>query len=167
MQDFQELVGKLKMEPHPEGGFYKETYRSKNDISPESLWPAAAGGRSYSTAIYFLLHGDNFSAFHRIKADEMWHFYGGKTLLLHMIHPSGEYECIRIGSDVLNDEHPQFVVPAGVWFASETEDKSSFSFVGCTVSPGFDFRDFEMPGRDDLIRLFPQHHEVIAKLTRL
>ena len=115
--------------------------------------------------LYFLLAKNQFSAFHKIKQDEIWHFYSGTTLLLHTINKEGEYKIVRIGQDLNNEEYFQYVVPAGTLFASEVEDKNSFSFCGCTVSPGFDFKDFTMPSRVELIKTYPKYSEIILKLT--
>ena len=159
------IIDKLNLQAHPEGGYYKEIYRSKGIIRTSSLSQDIKGERNYSTAIYFLLAKNQFSAFHKIKQDEIWHFYSGTTLLLHTINIKGEYKLIRIGQNLKNEEHFQYVVPAGTLFASEVEDKNSFSFCGCTVSPGFDFKDFQMPSRKDLIKSYPKHSEIIMKLT--
>jgi predicted cupin superfamily sugar epimerase len=113
-----------------------------------------------------LLTSNEFSAFHRIKQDEIWHFYDGSPIRLHVISPSGEYSKHRIGRELALGETPQLVVPAGCWFAAEVVNESAFSLVGCTVSPGFDFRDFEMRSRPELISMFPEHEKIISKLTR-
>jgi len=162
---YYDLINKLNLQAHPEGGYYKETYRSKGIIETSSLSQDIEGERNYSTAIYFLLAKNQFSAFHKIKQDEIWHFYSGTTLLLHTINKEGEYKLVRIGQDLNNEEYFQYVVPAGTLFASEVEDKNSFSFCGCTVSPGFDFKDFTMPSRVELIKTYPKHSEIILKLT--
>lgn len=159
------IINQLGLIAHPEGGYYKENYRSDGEIAPASLWKEAKEPRNYSTGIYFLLEKDQFSAFHRIKQDEMWHHYLGGTLILHVIDENGNYKKIKIGKDIQNNERLQYVVPANCWFASEIFDKDSFVLCGCTVSPGFDFRDFEMPNRDFLITQFPQHKVVISQLT--
>ncbi|MEM9325039.1 MAG: cupin domain-containing protein [Bacteroidota bacterium] len=162
----QDWVQKLDMKPHPEGGFYKETYRSVGSIPVEGL-PATYGSeRSYATGIYFLLDGENFSALHRLKQDEMWHFYAGSRLLVHLIDSTGNYNQIQLGPDVDAGEVFQAVVPGGSYFGSEVQDKSSFALVGCTVSPGFDFRDFEMPSAEELLAQYPEHESVIRRMTR-
>ena len=107
-----------------------------------------------------------FSAFHRLRSDEIWHFYAGSGLIVHVIDPAAEYSCIRLGSDAENGEVLQAVVRAGCWFGSELADRSSFALVGCTVSPGFDFEDFELGKRLELVRCYPQHRRVIERLTR-
>ena len=153
----QYWIRKLNMQPHPEGGFYKQTYQSEDMI--------AALNRRYATAIYFLLHDEQFSAFHRIRSDELWHFYTGSPLEVLVLHDSGELQTLQLGPQPENDEQFQAVVPAGKWFASRLVQSQSYALVGCTVSPGFDFRDFEMADRQRLIQQFPQHKGLITNLT--
>lgn len=160
-------IKKLKLAPHPEGGWYKESYRSEENISQQALPDRFSGSRSFSTAIYFLLNGNDFSAFHKIKQDETWHFYDGSTLLLHIINDRKKYFSIKIGNDPHVDALPQYTVPAGCLFAAEVFDKKYFSLVGCTVAPGFDFADFEMPKREDLLKKYPQHRSIILELSRM
>ena len=160
------LIQHLQLLPHPEGGFYKENYRSKGVVSASALPRDFNGDRHYATAIYFLLRQGDYSAFHRIKSDECWHFYEGETLLVHMIAPEGEYNCIRLGRQIDKGEVFQYVVPAGAWFASEPAPGSLFALVGCTVSPGFDFADFEMAQAQNLRSEFPQHRSLIERLCR-
>jgi predicted cupin superfamily sugar epimerase len=112
-----------------------------------------------------LQQGD-FSAFHRIKSDECWHFYEGATLLIHVIERNGNYSCIRLGRKIHKGEVFQFVVPAGSWFASEAAPDSEFTLVGCTVSPGFDFADFEMANVEALSKDYPQYDSLIERLCR-
>lgn len=154
------------MLPHPEGGWFKETYRSGLVIPTNDLPGGFAGDRNCSTAIYFLLTGSNFSAFHRIKSDELWHFYAGDALNVYVITETGKLEIIRLGNDLEKGEVFQTVVKAGCWFASQPADENTFSLVGCTVAPGFDFNDFELAKREDLIKDFPQHKTVIEKYCR-
>ncbi|TLV00074.1 cupin domain-containing protein [Dyadobacter luticola] len=159
-------VEKYGLLPHPEGGYYAETYRATEKIAQEAL-PARFGGeRAFSTGIYFLLETGNFSAFHRIQSDEMWHFYAGETLEIFVIDPaSGDLQIIKLGANPENDETFQAVVPAGAWFGSRPAAGSSYSLVGCTVAPGFDFADFEMAQKGSLTTLYPQHATLIAELT--
>ena len=161
----KEIIEKFKLEAHPEGGYFYENYRSSGKVHSPDLWDGAGGFRNFSTGIYFLLDKKQFSAFHRIKQDEIWHFYAGTTLLLHMINEKGNYKLIKIGNNIKDGQFFQYVVPAGTWFSSEVEDKNSFSFCGCTVSPGFDFRDFEMPKRKKLLSKFPNQQKIISRLT--
>jgi predicted cupin superfamily sugar epimerase len=159
-------IEKLRLEPHPEGGYFRQTYRSEVVIAREALPAGFTGARAASTAIYFLLEGRNFSAFHRLRSDEVWHFYAGEPLMVHVIDRAGKYSSIRLGRDLDEGEVPQAVVPAGCWFASHMADWSSFAVVGCTVAPGFDFEDFEMAKREELVARYPQHGVLIERLTR-
>ena len=160
-------IEQLQLIAHPEGGFYKETYRSPGVITGDCLPQDFVGDRHYATAIYFLLREGDFSAFHRIRSDECWHFYDGGTLLIHVIDAQGVYSCIRLGRNIQEGEVFQFVVPAGAWFASEPAADSFFSLVGCTVSPGFDFQDFEMAEAQHMMQQYPQHNFIIGRLCRL
>lgn len=161
----QLLVTQFQLLPHPEGGFYKETYRSAELINEHALPDRFAGNRHFSTAIYFLLEQGNFSAFHRIQSDELWHFYAGDPLQVHILTPEGSYTKIQLGN---KGDEPCFqaMVPAGSWFASETAPGGSYSFVGCTVAPGFDFADFELAGAAALMAIYPDHAELIGRLCR-
>ncbi len=166
MQNAADYIRFYQLRPHPEGGWYGETYRS-NGLIPETALPAGfSGARPYSTAIYFLLEAGNFSAFHRIRSDECWHFYAGDPLEIFILHPHGQLQLIRLGPDVVQAEQFQFVVPAHCWFASRPAPGSRYSFVGCTVAPGFDFRDFELAGADALATDFPAHAALIRTLCR-
>ena len=162
----EQLVQQFQLKPHPEGGYYKETYRSSEMIASNALPERFSGNRHFSTAIYFLLEKGNFSAFHKIKSDECWHFYAGNALTIYVIQPDGKLDTIQLGNDIANGETFQYVVPANCWFASEPATKSDYSFVGCTVAPGFDFADFELAKADELINLYPQHVEAIKRLCR-
>ena len=159
-------IEQLQLQPHPEGGYYKESYRSAMNIAASCLPKDIGGDRSCSTAIYFLLRQGDFSAFHRIKSDECWHFYEGGTLLIHVLHENGEYHCVRLGRNIQEGEMFQFVVPAGAWFASEPAGSSFFALVGCTVAPGFDFADFEMAIKENLLQQFPGLESLITRLCK-
>src|SRR5688572_7397541 len=115
----QFYITQLNLLPHPEGGYFKETYRAHEEIPLNGLPGRFGGPRSFSTAIYYLLEQGDYSAFHRIKSDECWHFYAGQTLLIHVIENDGKYYCVRLGDNISEGETFQFVVPAGAWFASE------------------------------------------------
>jgi predicted cupin superfamily sugar epimerase len=151
---------------HPEGGYFRETYRSQESIAGATLPVRFGGARSFATSIYFLLAGDDFSALHRIRSDELWHFHTGSSLTVHMIAPGGEYEELRLGSDPARGEAFQGVVTAGTWFGATVADPESYALVSCTVAPGFDFADFEMGERADLVRTYPDLRGVIEGLTR-
>ncbi|HXE10535.1 MAG TPA: cupin domain-containing protein [Bryobacteraceae bacterium] len=159
-------ISHLNLQHHPEGGFFRETYRAPLAI-PHSALPASfRDSRRASTAIYFLIAGEDFSALHRLAADEVWHFYAGSALLIHCIDRSGNYSIVKLGQNPENGEQFQCVIPAGDWFGSCLERPDTYALVGCTVAPGFDFADFEMAQRADLLTDYPQHKDVIEKLTR-
>lgn len=160
------LITRLGLQPHPEGGYYRETYRAEGMIPHSVLSPNFGGDRNFSTAIYFLLEKGDYSAFHRIQSDEVWHFYQGGTLLIHIIAPDGTYTCARMGSHHMDAEGFQFVVRAGCWFASEPAPGTEFTLVGCTVAPGFDFAEFTMAEKGSLLALFPRHKVIIERLCR-
>ncbi|MEM9077954.1 MAG: cupin domain-containing protein [Bacteroidota bacterium] len=166
MKDIQFLIDRFNLEPHPEGGYFKEMYRSTGIIEKNSLPTSYQGKRNYSTCIYFLLTSDTFSAFHKIKQDEIWHFYSGSALKLSMISENGNYSEHIIGADFNSGHVPQFVVPGEFWFGAKTLEPNSYSFVGCTVSPGFDFDDFILPSQTILLEKYPQHEAIIRELTR-
>lgn len=158
-------IEKLGLLRHPEGGYYRETYRSDEVVERGALPSRFTGLRPFSTAIYFLLNGDDTSAFHRIKSDELWHFYSGSPLAIHVIDQNGEYTPIKLGCAPEQGEYFQAVVKAGSWFGASLCKPRSYALVGCTVAPGFDFDDFEMGTRDELLRLYPAHRTIIEKLT--
>lgn len=162
----QQLIAQYALQPHPEGGWYKETYRSKETIPAASLTGRFDGERNFSTAIYFLLEEGNFSAFHKIKSDECWHFYAGQALQVYVLNDDGKMEVIKLGSDILRGELFQYVVPANCWFASRPAPGSAFCFVGCTVAPGFDFADFEMAKAEVLTELYPDYEKIFNELCR-
>ncbi len=166
IRDAQYWIKRLKLAPHPEGGYFRESYRSDLWLPAGALPAEFSGARRASTAIYFLLDGENFSAFHRLHSDEMWHFYAGGALLVHELSADGSYTQKKLGSDPEAGEELQVVVEAGRWFASSVCDAESYALVGCTVAPGFDFADFEMAKRDELVRKYPQHREIIMRWTR-
>ena len=166
MHNAQYWIDALKLEPHPEGGYFRETYRSPLPISQSALPAPFTGDRSASTAIYFLLEGEDFSAFHRIASDEMWHFYAGAAVSVHAIDSDGQSIEIKLGPNPERREVFQAVVPAGWWFGSCLAQRDTFALVGCTVAPGFDFAEFEMAERSALLSEYPQHAALIRRLTR-
>lgn len=166
MNTVQQLIKQYNLLPHPEGGWYKETYKSSETIPSNALPVRFMGDRTFSTAIYFLLEAGNFSAFHRIKSDECWHFYMGDPLWVYVLLPGGKLEITKLGSNFERGELFQFLVPANCWFASRPAPGSSFSFVGCTVAPGFEFDDFELAKAWELCEIYPQHAVTIRTLCR-
>jgi predicted cupin superfamily sugar epimerase len=162
------LIQTLDLQPHPEGGFYRETYRAAETIAAGALPRRFGGDRTFSTAIYFLLRGDQFSAMHRIRCDELWHFYLGMSLEVVEITADGRLVVTRLGPDVAAGESPQAVIPTGHWFGARLAEPrpDAFALAGCTVAPGFDFTDLELARRDELVAVHPQHEPIIRALTR-
>ena len=155
----------LDLEPHPEDGYFRESYRSSELIPETALSGRYEGERSHSTAIYFLLSEGTKSGIHRLHSDELWHFYLGGPLRLVQIFPDGRVEEVVLGSDVEAGHRLQHAVPRECWFGAYPEPGSSFSLVGCTVAPGFDFADFEMGEREQLLAEFPHARQIIEQLT--
>jgi predicted cupin superfamily sugar epimerase len=159
-----EIISRLGLQPHPEGGFYAETFRSPLRVTlPDGRERAAC------TAIHFLLRAGEFSAWHRVSSDEIWHFHGGTPLELVTLDPESKVGRVLLGGDLSGGERTHHVVPAGHWQAARPDGESGegegHTLVVCTVSPGFNFSDFEMPGRAELLRLFPQHEELITRFS--
>jgi uncharacterized protein len=166
MSDAKYWINKLDLQRHPEGGYYKETFRAQEIIPEAGLPPRFQGPHNISTAIYYLLEKTDQSHFHRIRADEIWHFYSGSSIVLHVFDPLKFYSRIRMGSQPEAGDVFQTVIPAGSWFAAHVLDPEGFALMGCTVAPGFEFKDFELGQREDLIRHFPDHRDIIEKLTQ-
>lgn len=158
-------IERLGLERHLEGGWYRQMYCSSETLPPSALPSRFAAPHPVSTAIYFLLRGSEFSALHRLKADEVWHFYDGSPLRLHVIAPDGGLSAVTLSAATATF---QAVIPADHWFGAEVDDCSSnaFTLVGCTVAPGFIFDDFELADRARLIEQYPQHRALIERLTR-
>jgi predicted cupin superfamily sugar epimerase len=159
------VIEQLSLAPHPEGGFFRETFRAPLRV------PTAAGERAASTAIYFLLPAGMFSALHRVRSDEVWHHYDGDPVAIHLLreaadpHGTAQHTVLTLGRDLARSHAPQIVVPAGVWQAAvPTGDR--YALCGCTVAPGFDFADFEMPTRAELASRMPEWRDVIERLSR-
>jgi hypothetical protein len=155
-------IKKLKLQKHPEGGYFTNTYASDKKIN----LPEYEGFRSTCTAIYYLLTGNQFASFHKIRSDEIWHFYSGSSLTLHVIDSKCEMEQILVGPNFDKGERFQTTIKSGSWFAASINDKKSYSLVGCTVSPGFDYRDWKLGDRSKLLKMYPQYRQMIKKYTR-
>jgi predicted cupin superfamily sugar epimerase len=158
-------INKLQLTTHIEGGAFREIYRSP-ELAPLSALPAGfTGDRNFCTSIYFLLQQHQFSAFHKIKSDEVWHFYYGDALIVYEIDQEGRMIEHRLGCDPDNNESFQCAITAGNWFAARLAPGGEYALVGCTVSPGFDFSDFELARQEELVRMYPEHKDVIQALT--
>jgi len=163
--ELQSLISKLGLSPHPEGGYYKRTYASGEQISDKELSVDFEGQRKLYTSIYFLLTSTDVSHFHRLKSDELWYFHAGSPLTIHIIHENGEYEEIQLGINLEKGEVPQALVPKNAIFGSSVMQEDTFSLVGCIVSPGFEFADFELFTQSTLLQKYPQHRDIIMKLA--
>ncbi len=161
-----EIIELYNLKAHPEGGYYRETYRSAEWINKEALPDRFAGKRSLSTAIYFLLPEGSKSCFHKLKADELWHFYLGGPITLVIIHPNSTLEEVIVGQDILGGQKLQYIVSAGCWFAAYPNPETTWSLMGCTTAPAFDFSDFEMAKRDELVQSYPEAKSWIHRLTK-
>lgn len=153
-------VSQLGLEPHPEGGYFKQILRAE-----QSLQLSENVIRSYYTSIYFLLTKENPSHFHRLASDEVWYYHFGSALSIHLLHLDGRYERIKLGSDLENGEVLQAIVPKNVVFGSSIEHEGEFALVSCMVSPGFDYQDFELFTKKQLMALYPNHKSIIEQLA--
>lgn len=162
----EEVIALFDLKPHFEGGYFRETYRSDEAIVDTALPERYGGQRDISTCIYYLLTAGNFSAFHRLQGEEIFHFYLGDPVVMVQLLPDGDVHEIMMGNDVLAGEQVQVIVPRGVWQASYLKDGGEWALLGCTVAPGFDIADYEHGDWEALIRQYPSHHAHIMKLTR-
>ncbi len=163
----ERIIKLYNMKPLPgEGGYYVETYRSAENIERSSLPERYGSDKSHSTAIFYLLTPDTRSRIHRLKSDEVYHFYMGDPVELVLIHPSGTIKVIFLGHDIRAGQFVQAVVPAGIWQGAFLLDGGQFALMGVTVAPGFDFPDTELGVGEELLEQYPQHKDIIIRLTR-
>lgn len=153
------IIEKLNLTRHPEGGFYKETYRAEKSITLD-----AGNVRNTGTAIYYLLKDADKSHFHRVASDELWFFHQGEPLEIVMITNDGKIETKILGNRLDLNEEPQVLVKANIWFAARVKNGKGYALVSCTVSPGFDFSDFELANKNELMQLFPNIQAEIEEL---
>lgn len=158
-------VKKLGLSPHPEGGFYREVYRSSEMVKSDALAERFTGDRNYLTSIYFLIMYGYPSHFHRIKSDEIWYFHIGKPVTLHLIDLKGNYSLRHLGDVQAGLDCFQLCVEAGTWFAAELTEENAFSLVSCAVAPGFDFQDFEQAKAAYLKQICSGQAALIDRLT--
>jgi len=163
LQTAAQWIEKLRLTPHPEGGYYNELYRSKLEVS--RLSGTADAIYNACTSIYYLLEGNDYSSFHRLTSDEIWYFHKGAPLLIHMIDKGGVYTTQEI-SDA-STGNLSFLVEAEIWFAAEIPSKNGFTLVSCVVAPGFEFKEFEIADKKELTQLYPQHSIVLDRLCRV
>jgi len=161
------IIKLLGLKPLPlEGGFFKETFRSKQMIPARELPQIYRGGRAAGTAIYYLLTAGTFSAIHRLPGDEIYHFYFGDPVELFLFPGQGRCRRIILGRHLASGQRPQALVPGGWWQGARLISRGRFALLGTTMAPGFDFRDFELGRRAELIRRFPKKRRLILQLTR-
>jgi predicted cupin superfamily sugar epimerase len=161
----QQLIASLGLAPHPERGYYVESYRAP--LMVNGLPAPFVGPHAAATAIYFLVtRAQPTTYLHRLLADEIFHFYEGGPLDVLLLGASGSGEVRRLGTDVAAGERPQIVIPAGTWFAAELAEGASHCLIGCTVAPGFEFADFELAAGPELAARYPAHAARIARMTR-
>lgn len=163
MEKAEFLIKHFNLKPHPEGGYYREIYRSDEII--KSLPERYNGNRSISTSIYFLLKGQQVSKLHKLKSDEIWHFYEGSSVKIYTLSDKGDLTEIILGRNISEGEVFQVIIKREHWFCAEAIDKNSFSFVGCTVAPGFNFDDFSLAEKEILLQKFPEHKFLIKHFT--
>lgn len=157
----EDYLSALKLEPHREGGWFRQIY-----VSEDQMFDSKSDDQRYCyTSIYFLLDKSNCSHFHRLNHDELWYYHDGAGIKIHCIAPSGEYKQIKLGKNVLNGEVLQYRVPSGTIFASEVSEDDSFGLVSCVVAPGFDYRDFELMKKKDMLEVYPDLAKIIDRLT--
>lgn len=151
--------------PHQEGGYYKQSFHSTETISDQEVTVNFDGNRKLYTSIYFLLTSNDISHFHRLKSDELWYYHAGSPLTIHVIEENGEYKEIKLGLNLDEGEVPQALVPKNTIFGSSVMDADTFSLVGCMVSPGFEYKDFELFTQEELLVKYPEHKDVIVKMA--
>jgi predicted cupin superfamily sugar epimerase len=163
----EQIIEFFGMKPlREEGGYYVESYRAAEKIGRAGLPGRYAGHRSLSTAILYLLTPDTHSALHRLKSDEVFHFYLGDPATMLQLHPDGASETITLGQDILNGQRVQVTVPAGTWQGCFLDEGGIFALMGTTVAPGFESADFEPAAREELLQQYPEQRQLILKLTR-
>jgi hypothetical protein len=158
-------VEHLKLEPHPEGGYFKELFRSEVTVPDGEFSGNLQSKRSLYTSIYFLLEQGTVSRFHRLKSDEIWYYHYGDSMIIECIKENGEHYTEKLGPDVPSGEKFQVVIPAGTIFGAKTNGQNKYSLVGCLVSPGFDFHDFQLFESEELLRLYPGYKALISEFT--
>jgi predicted cupin superfamily sugar epimerase len=166
MPDFSSWIQRLSLLPHPEGGFWAPAFRSDEHIPAPHLPERYDKSHPFWSSIYFMVTAEDFSAFHRLQSDELWHFYEGDAVCLHLIYPDGHYEQPVLGRNPEQGEALQCLVRRGTWFAAEVQKDGAYGLCGCTLSPGWEEADFELAVRKDLSAQFPQHSGLIRRLTR-
>lgn len=165
VHDVNNIIKFLELIPHPEGGYFREVYKCEELIFQDALPSRYNGNRSFLTSIYYLLKNNDISRFHVLLSDEMWYFHMGSSVIIHQINFDGSYNKYLLGSNYLLGEKPHILVKKNTWFGAEVKNKDSFSLVSCAIAPGFEFSDFKLADRNELLAKYPQHIDLIIKLT--
>jgi uncharacterized protein len=177
MNDAKDWITRLGLSSHPEGGYFRETYRAADLLKRSGLPSRYNSDRLSATAIYFLLGADDVSKFHRLRSDEVWCYHAGRPLALYVIEQDGSLQRFVLGIDLGKQQRPQVVIPHGAWFgacgveaaseacAESPTQSASYTLVSCVVAPGFEFEDFELATREHLLTAYPQHKALIEQLT--
>jgi uncharacterized protein len=162
----EKIIEFFDMKPLPdEGGFFVETYRAEEKITQTALPPRYSGDRNFSTAILYLLTSETFSKLHKVKSDEVFHFYLGDDVTMLQLFPGGKSKVTELGSDITNNQHIQLSVPQGIWQGCLLNKSGGFALMGCTVSPGFEFSDYQSADRGKLLAEYPDRRNLIIRLT--
>jgi predicted cupin superfamily sugar epimerase len=159
-QNARYWIDKLDLQPHPEGGYFKEVFRSQQEVRR----PSSAITRQACTSIYYLLEGLDFSGFHRLTSDELWYYHKGVPLLIHMIGEDGSHAAFELSDQQTGNL--SVAIKGGLWFAAEIPAGKGFTLVSCAVAPGFDFTEFEMAQKQAMIALYPLHTTLLSRLCR-
>ena len=160
MQNASYWFEHLKLQPHPEGGYYKEVFRSPQQV----IRFDGNKVKQACTSIYYLLEGKDFSGFHRLASDEIWYFHKGSPLIIHTINENGLHTAFELSDNISGNL--SIVITAGIWFAAEIPCGDGFTLASCAVAPGFDFSEFEMAKKEELTKIYPQHKDLLNKLCR-
>ncbi len=161
-QNIKHLIRKLELREHPEGGYYSEIYRSLKTLnSNEDIGIS----RNLATSIYFMLKSGQVSKLHKLKSDEIWYFHDGSPLRVFLLNKSGNFQIAILGNNIVQDQQPQLIIPADTIFGAEVILPDTYSLIGCAVIPGFDFKDFELLKRDELLVIWPNYKKLIERLT--
>ncbi len=166
MSTAQRLIERLHLRPHPEGGYYRETYRSSESVAQGALPGRYNGSRTFGTAVYYLLTAETCSAIHRVQTDEVWHFYCGDSVELLQLMPDGSGTLTTLGTDIERGMHPQAIVLQGIWQGARLAQGGKYALLGTTVAPGFEFTDFQLGYRNALLHAYAPFNDVIIALTR-
>lgn len=165
MKEAHDWITHFHLAPHPEGGYFQQTYRSPDILARSGLPSRYDSERVSATAIYFLLESGDVSKFHRLRSDEVWCYHAGSPLMLYVLQSDGSLQTSILGIDLDKQECPQVVIPHGVWFGARVIEPASYTLMSCLVSPGFEYEDFELADRGQLLREYPQHKTLIEQLT--